>query len=99
MFYLKPKTMIKRSVLFILLLLAGLSLMAQKTVTGVVTEQNGQLMSGVTVVVKGTSAGALTGVDGKYTLTLPAGSITLSFSFIGFTTQDVVINDRSVINV
>ncbi len=91
--------MIKRSVLFILLLLADLSLMAQNTVTGVVTDQNGQPMSGVTVVVKGTSAGILTGIDGKYTLPLPAGSTTLSFSFIGFTNQDVAINGRSVINV
>lgn len=91
--------MIKRSVLFILLLLAGLSLMAQNTVTGVVTGQNGQPMSGVTVVVKGTSTGAWTGVDGKYTLPLPAGSITLSFSFIGFTTQEVAINGQSVINI
>jgi TonB-linked SusC/RagA family outer membrane protein len=99
MFYLNPKPMIKRSVLFILLLLADLSLMAQNTVTGVVTDHNGQPMSGVTVVVKGTSAGALTGVDGKYHLSVPASSTTLSFSFIGFTNQDVAIDGRSVVNV
>ena len=91
--------MIKKGFLFILLLLANLSLMAQNNVSGVVTDQNRQPMSGVTVVVKGTSAGALTGVDGKYSLPLPDGSTKLSFSFIGFTNQDVSIDGRSVINV
>src|SRR5674476_292091 len=91
--------MIKKGFLFILLLLANLSLMAQNNVSGVVTDQNRQPMSGVTVVVKGTSAGALTGVDGKYSLPLPDGSTKLSFSFIGFTNQDVAIDGRSVINV
>ncbi len=91
--------MIKRGVLFILLLLANLSLMAQNTITGVVTDQGSQPMSGVTVVVKGTSAGTLTDLEGRYTLPLPAGSTTLSFSFIGFANQDVAINGRSVINV
>ena len=91
--------MLKRSVLFILLLLANLSLMAQNTITGVVTDQDGQPMSGVTVVVKGTSVGTLTSFDGKFTLPVPAGSTTLQFSFIGFTTQEVAINGKSVINV
>ena len=91
--------MIKRNVLFILLLLANLSLMAQITITGVVTDQSGQPMSGVTIVVKGTTAGTLTNVDGKYTLPVPAGSTTLSFSFIGFASQEVAINGQSVINI
>ena len=91
--------MIKRSVLFILLLLAHLSLMAQNQVTGVINDPGGQAMSGVTVIVKGTSTGTLTNVDGKFTLPVPAGSTTLLFSFIGFISQEVEINGRSVINV
>lgn len=79
--------MLKRSVLFVLLLLANLSLIAQQTITGVVKDQEGQPMSGVTVVVQGTSVGTLTGVDGKYSLQVPAGATTLQFSFIGYTTS------------
>jgi TonB-dependent starch-binding outer membrane protein SusC len=91
--------MLKRSVLFVLLLLANLSLIAQQSITGVVRDAGGQPMSGVTVVVQGTSAGTLTGVDGKYTLAVPAGGTTLQFSFIGFTPQDVAISGRSVVDV
>jgi len=56
-------------------------------------------MSGVTVIVQGTSVGTLTGIDGKYSLTVPAGGTTLQFSFIGFTPQDVAISGRSVVDV
>jgi len=91
--------MLKRSVLFILLLLANLSLIAQQTVTGVVRDPGGAPMSGVTVVVQGTSVGTLTGIDGKYTLSVPSGGTTLQFSFIGFTPQDVAISGRSVIDI
>ena len=90
--------MLKRTVFFVLLLLANLSLMAQQTITGVVKDTGGQPMSGVTVVVKGTSAGTLTGSDGKYSLPVPAGATTLRFSFIGYTNLEVAINGRSVID-
>jgi TonB-linked SusC/RagA family outer membrane protein len=90
--------MLKRTVFFVLLLLANLSLMAQQTITGVVKDTGGQPMSGVTVVVKGTSAGTLTGTDGKYSLPVPAGATTLQFSFIGFTNLEVPISGKSVID-
>ncbi|HLP72399.1 MAG TPA: TonB-dependent receptor [Bacteroidales bacterium] len=72
--------------------------MAQQTITGVVKDTGGQPMSGVTVVVKGTSAGTLTGTDGKYSLPVPAGATTLQFSFIGFTNLEVPISGKSVID-
>ena len=56
--------MLKRTVFFVLLLLANLSLMAQQIVTGVVKDTGGEPMSGVTVLVKGTTSGPLTGIDG-----------------------------------
>src|SRR5665647_1826367 len=91
--------MIKRGVFVILLLFANLCLMAQITVSGVVKDAGNQSLTGVSVVVKGTSVGIVTGIDGKYTLTVPSGSTTLQFSFIGFTNQEVAINGRSVIDV
>lgn len=90
--------MLKRTVFFVLLLLASLSLMAQKTITGVVKDTGGQPMSGVTVVVKGTSTGTMTGSDGKYSLPVPAGANTLRFSFVGFTNLEVDIAGRSAID-
>lgn len=91
--------MLKRGVLIVLLLLANLSLMAQQTVTGTVRDQGGQPMSGVTIMVQGTTVGTLSGVDGKYSLPVPAGATTLRFSFIGFGDQEVAIAGRTVIDV
>jgi TonB-linked SusC/RagA family outer membrane protein len=91
--------MIKRGALFILLLLANLSLIAQITVSGVVKDAGDQPLPGVSVVVVGTKVGIISGVDGRYILSVPSGSTDLQFSFIGFTTQVVPINGRSVIDV
>lgn len=82
-----------------LLLLANLSLIAQQTITGVVRDQSGQPMSGVTVVVQGTSVGTLTGVDGRYSLQAPAGATTLQFSFIGYATLNEPIGGRTSVDV
>ena len=91
--------MLKRSAFIVLFLLASLSLMAQKIVTGVVKDTGGTPMSGVTVVVKGTTAGTLTGIDGKYSLPIPAAATTLSFSFIGMEAQEIAIGTSTQINV
>jgi TonB-linked SusC/RagA family outer membrane protein len=92
--------MLKRNLFIVLLLFAAnLSLMAQQIVTGVVKDTGGQPMSGVTVVVKGTTSGTLTGDDGKYSLPLPAGATTLNFSFIGMVSQEITIGKSTQINV
>lgn len=91
--------MFKKGVLIVLLLLANLSLMAQQTITGTVRDTQGQPMSGVTIMVQGTTVGTLSGVDGKYSLPVPAGAATLRFSFIGFGDQEVAIAGQTVINV
>ncbi|MBK7480603.1 MAG: TonB-dependent receptor [Bacteroidales bacterium] len=91
--------MFKKGVLIVLLLLANLSLMAQQTVTGTVRDSEGQPMLGVIIIVQGTTVGILSGVDGRYSLPVPAGATTLRFSFIGFGDQEVAIAGRSVIDV
>jgi TonB-dependent SusC/RagA subfamily outer membrane receptor len=53
---------------------------------------------GVTIVVKGTTIGTTTDVNGKYTLTVPENAATLTFSYIGMKSQEVAIKGRSVIN-
>ena len=68
------------------------------TVSGTVTDANGEPIPGATVSLTGTSVGTATDLEGKYTLTVPEGS-TLVFSFIGFETQTIAIGGRSVIDV
>ena len=77
------------------------SLWAQtKTITGTVTDsEDGQPIPGVSIVVKGTTIGTVTDINGKYSLSVPLDAQTLVFSFIGMTTQEVSIQGKSVIDV
>ncbi len=91
--------------LFLLVVLfvfaSGYTLMAQtKVITGTVTsavEGEGPI-PGVTVQVKGTTIGAITDVNGKYSITAPQNATTLVFSYIGMKTQEVEIGNRTEIN-
>ncbi len=72
----------------------------QITVTGTVTEsETGDAMPGVNIQVQGTSLGAITGVDGRYSLTVSDRNATLVFSFIGYITQEVPLGGRAVVDV
>jgi len=88
-----------------IILLFGLSsqiIYAQQvTVTGRVTTTNNEGLPGVTVLVKGTSSGTTTDASGDYSLAVPAGQENgaLIFSFIGYETQEVPLNNRTTVNV
>lgn len=70
------------------------------TITGKVTDAaDGSGLPGVNVTLKNTNRGAITNVDGSYSVSLPAGRDTLIYSFIGYLSQEVLIGGRSVINV
>jgi TonB-dependent starch-binding outer membrane protein SusC len=69
------------------------------TVRGKVTSEQGEGLPGVTVLVKGTAIGATTDVTGSYNIQAPDGNGVLTFSYIGYTTQEVPISNRSEINV
>jgi TonB-dependent starch-binding outer membrane protein SusC len=70
------------------------------TVRGRVTAQeDNQPLPGVNILVRGTSIGTITDATGNFTLNAPDGNGTLVFSFIGYTTEEVPINNRSMINV
>lgn len=82
------------------LMLSTYSALAQeRTLSGTVTGEDGSPLPGVNVVVKGTNTGTATDTNGKYSLTLPGGGTTLVFSFIGFTSQEVNVGDRTTVNV
>src|SRR5690606_32960720 len=68
------------------------------TITGTVTDANGKPNPGVTVMVSGTTIGTATDLDGKYSLEVPEG-FTLTFSFIGYVTQNVPVGQQSTINI
>ncbi len=68
------------------------------TVTGRITDENSQALPGVTVLVKGSTVGTTSDTDGKYSLNVPDGNGTLVASYIGYTTQEIPINNRTVID-
>lgn len=69
-------------------------------VTGTVrSAEDGGTLTGVNVVVKGTTVLATTDINGRYTIDVPAGATTLTFSYIGFRTLEVPISGRSVVDV
>jgi hypothetical protein len=78
----------------------GIATAVDRTVTGRVSfQEDGAPAPGVNVVVKGTTMGTNTDSRGNYSVTVPTGSTTLVFSFIGYVTQEVNIGDRPVVNV
>ena len=70
-----------------------------KTVKGTVTDESGEAIPGVSVIVKGTSVGQITDMDGKYSLEVPGSSTTLIFSFVGMKTVEEIIGNRTDINI
>ncbi len=72
----------------------------ERTVSGTVTSgEDKSPLVGVNVVVKGTSTGVITDVEGKYRLSVPANATTLVFSFVGFVSQEIAIGNRTTIDV
>jgi TonB-dependent starch-binding outer membrane protein SusC len=72
----------------------------QLIITGTVTDsQTGDAMSGVNVVVKGTTIGAITDINGKYSLNVPDQNAALLFSFIGYDNVEEPVAGRTTINV
>lgn len=70
------------------------------TVTGVITEKTGgEPIIGASVVVKGTTQGTVTDLDGKYKIEVPSSDAILVYSFIGFKTIEIPVNNQAVINV
>jgi TonB-linked SusC/RagA family outer membrane protein len=84
----------------LLFLLPAFAAFAQKAVTGTVTDsQTKEAMPGVNVVVKGTSVGTITDVDGKYSINVSDPNGILVFSFIGYVNQEASIAGKSVVDV
>jgi TonB-linked SusC/RagA family outer membrane protein len=92
----------QRYPIFALLLffaVGSFSAFAQRTVTGNVTDAGGNGMPGVNVIVKGTSAGTTTDATGHYSIAVNEDATTLVFSFIGYSTQEVLVGNRTSVDI
>ena len=75
-----------------------LSFAQDKTVSGVVSDENGLLLPSATVAVKGTSNGTTTDFDGNYSISTSAGDV-LTFSYVGYSTKEVTVGASNSINI
>lgn len=81
------------------LIFATVIVQAQNRVTGIVSDNNNDPLIGVAVRVPDTNTGTITDLNGKYTINIPAGKNSLEFSYTGFITLRVPINNQTYINV
>ncbi len=71
----------------------------QSQVLGTITDQENQPLPGVNVLVKGSTQGATTDANGKYQMAVPNSTAILTFSFIGFTSQEITVGNQTVLDV
>jgi TonB-linked SusC/RagA family outer membrane protein len=88
----------KQILTFLFLSIMSFGVFAQGTVTGKVTDSEGEPLIGASVVVKGTSVGTVTDLDGAYTLSASGNDI-LVVSYIGYSNKDEPVNGRKVVDI
>ncbi|WP_229236122.1 TonB-dependent receptor [Dyadobacter tibetensis] len=72
---------------------------AELTVKGIVTDEEGEPLPGVSIIVKGSQRGTVTSVSGSYELVVPDKESVLAFSYVGYLAQEVAVGNRGEINV
>jgi len=99
----KSKNGIMKAIRFFMLcfflVAAAVSASAQQEITGTVVSEEGETLIGVSIMIKGTSSGTITNLDGQYSLEVPGDNPTLIFTYTGYDPVEEVVNGRSVIDV
>jgi TonB-linked SusC/RagA family outer membrane protein len=83
----------------LLILLTVFGAYAQNAVKGSVKDDQGQGLPGVSVVVKGTTTGTVTDMEGSYTVNVPNNNSILIFSYIGYLTQEIAVGSKATIDL
>ena len=91
---------LRASMIALLMVFGSVAAFGQdRTITGNVTDENGDGLPGVSIVIKGTSDGTVTDINGDYSLSVPGDNSVIIFSAIGFTTVERAVGAQSVIDV
>ena len=95
----KNRNMLQKWLIILFLGLIIQAVSAQNiNVHGIITDETGETMIGVSVLVKGTSTGVVTDVNGNFSLSVPKNSV-LSISYIGYKSQEISINGAKKLNI
>ncbi|WP_299672827.1 SusC/RagA family TonB-linked outer membrane protein [uncultured Polaribacter sp.] len=71
----------------------------QRQVSGTVTNEKGEVLPSVTILIKGTNKGLSTNFEGQYQITVPDAASVLVFSYLGYQTQEILVGSQRIINV
>ena len=74
-------------------------MVAEKKLTGVIKDEKGDPLPGAAVMIKGTTIGTITDINGEFALSVPIDSKVLVFSFVGFKTQEIQIGNKTAFNI
>ena len=88
-----------KHLLLLILFFSSTILLAQSNVTGIVLDKSNQPLPGVSIVVKGTNKGTSTNFNGEFSISLPSENKTLQFSFLGFATQTILVENNNDIKI
>lgn len=88
----------KRWVVLCTVLFIGYSLFAQQ-ITGVITDENAMPLPGVNIVIKGTTTGTVTDVDGKFSITLPDKNSVIQVSYVGYLPEEFTVGNQTEFNI
>ena len=89
----------QRVMVLVFLSVFSIGIWAQSKITGTVVDAAGEPIIGASVVVKGTSNGAVTDLNGNFTIPKGAQNATLTISYVGYSTQNVATNGRQSVKV
>ena len=89
----------KLSLVFSLVCLSFGALMAQRAISGTVTDPGGEPLIGASILVKGTVTGTVTDFDGKYSINVPPDGNTLVVSYTGYTTREIELGTSNVVDI
>ena len=76
-----------------------MSLSAQRSITGTVSDDEGIPLIGANILVKGTTIGTIAEIDGSFSLDVPAGADVVVFSYTGYITQEITLGDDNVLDI
>ena len=89
----------KTFAMILCLLLVCFNALAQSTVSGKVVDETGEPMIGAGVLIQGANKGVITDLNGNYTISVDGKNTILVFSYLGYTSQNIVVGDRKVLDV
>lgn len=89
----------KKIILLLTFLLSSVAYYSQKTVKGIVKDSYGDLLPGVSILIKGTSLGTVSSFDGDYTIEVTSNKSVLVFSYLGMKPKEIQVGDKTEINV